>query len=280
MLSGRSESWGPQIFIDDAAVSCTQTGPNEINYTQKAYSVLVHLTPGSNWRLAVNGDRKPTADVLPGAIDIITSFNQASAIWTGEMCGLRVDIDPDRFHRLAGLELGNESITLHPPEFGFVDRQLHSLAIWMQRELQCTENFSNEMLDAFVTAYSIHVLRHYSSLAQNRTTARGGLTPAVLRRVKDFIYANRTQCMTVEKLASVTNLSPSHFIRTFKQTTGQSPYQFVMDARLNYARELILKGELSFSMIAITAGFSSHSHMTAQMKRAWQITPSQLRMSR
>lgn len=280
MLSGRSSSWGPQIFLDDAGVCYTRTGPNKVSYNQNAYVFVLHLTADSKWRRAVNSDRMSSADLSPGAIDIIPSFSQLSATWTGEMCGVRVDIDPVRFHRLAGLEMGNDSFTLHPPKFGFVDRRLHSLSLWIERELQCAESFSNEMLDAFVTAYSIHVLRRYSSLAQPRTTARGGLTPVALRKVKEFVYANRTHSITVEQLAAVTNLSPSHFIRTFKQTTGQSPYNFVMGARLNYARELILKGDLPLSMIAITAGFASHSHMTAQMKRAWQTTPSQLRRSR
>lgn len=268
------------MFLDDAGVCYTRTGPNNVSYNQNAYVFVLHLTADSKWRRAVNSDQMSSADVLPGAIDIIPSFSQLSATWSGEMCGVRVDIDPVRFHRLAGLELENDSFTLHPPKFGYVDRQLHSLAIWMQRELECAENFSKEMLDAFITAYSIHVLRHYSSNARRRTTSRGGIIPAALRKVKDYVSANLTQSITVEQLASVANLSPSHFIRTFKQTTGQSPYQFVMCARLIYARHLILEGNLPFSMIALTAGFSSHSHMTAQMKRAWQITPSQLRISR
>jgi len=276
MLNGRLKAWGPQVFLEGAAVSWTRTGPNEIYYTQNAHSLLIHLNPDSGWQLAVNSARKRHGLVLAGAIDIIPSNNQLSANWNGTMQGLRVDIDPTRLRHLAGMELDYESFELQPPEFGFIDKRVHALALWIQQELRNGQAFSAEAVDAFVTLSAIHLLRSYSSLA-GKPTASGGLPPSTLRRVKDFIWENSATSCAIEQLSSLAGLSPSHFLRAFKQSTGQAPHQFVMATRLAQARRLILADDMPLSLIATQTGFSSHSHMTAQMKRAWGTTPSQIR---
>lgn len=279
MLRGRSATWGPQIILKDAAISCTRTGPNEISYIQNAHSLLIHLSLDSGWKLAVNSDRKYTSDILPGAIDLVPSNSQVLANWTGSMRGLRIDIDPKRLQRLAGAEFGNDSLEFQPPQFGFIDRHLHTLALWTLKELDIGDSLSPEALDALVTLSYTHVIRNYSSL-RGRSIPNGGLSPTVLRKVKDYIQANNTKTPTIEELASVALLSPNHFIRAFKQSTGQSPHQFVLAARLANAKKLILTRDMSLNLIAISAGFSSHSHMTAQMKRLWGVTPSELRQKR
>ncbi|WP_447410686.1 helix-turn-helix transcriptional regulator, partial [Clostridium perfringens] len=83
-----------------------------------------------------------------------------------------------------------------------------------------------------------------------------------------------------ERLASITQLSPSHFLRAFKQTTGQTPYQYVIAARLAYARNLIINTDTTLGLIAKAAGFSSNSHMSATMQRIWNTTPSEIRKER
>ena len=276
MLQGRSISWGPQIALHDAAISCTRTGPNEINFNQKAHSLLIHLSSDSGWNLAVNTDRKHTGVVLPGAIDVVPSHSQVLANWAGTMHGLRIDIDPARLERLAGGEFNNGSFDFEPPQFGFIDKHLHTLALWILKELHDGDALSSELLDALITVSYIHVLRNYSSLI-GRSTPSGGLAPSALRKVKDFIHSNKARTLKTEELATVVLLSPSHFVRAFKQSTGQTPHQFILAARLDEARKFILARDLPLNLIATAAGFSSHSHMTAKMKRAWGVTPSTLR---
>ncbi|KQY49475.1 hypothetical protein ASD46_24690 [Rhizobium sp. Root491] len=276
MLKGRSLSWGPQIVLNGAAVCYTRTGSNEINYIQNAHALVIHLSPDSGWNLAVNTDRKYTGAILPGAVDVIPCNSQVLGTWTGTIDGVRIDIDPMRLERLAGAELSNSSFELQPPQFGFIDKQLHTLALWMLKELDDGDALSPELLDALITVSYTHVLRNYSTLT-GRKIPSGGLSPLALRKVRDFIHANKTRTLTTEELATVAALSPSHFIRAFKHSTGQTPHQYILNARLDEARKLILGRDLPLNQIATAVGFSSHSHMTSQMKRAWGITPSELR---
>lgn len=278
MLCGRLEAWGPQVILDGAGVAFTRTEPNATGFSQSAHMLLVHLAGEPQWSVAVNSDRKFTGFAPVGAIEIVPAGSEASASWTTRKQSLRVDIEQARLERLAGAEFDREAFELQPPKFGYIDRQLHATALLAHSELNGPNSFSGAALDALVTLCSIHLLRTYSSLRGNRfSRATGGLSPAVLNRVESYIQDHLEKSLSLERLASIACLSPSHFLRAFKKNTGQTPHQFVIAARMARARDLILKTDLSFGQIAMATGFSSHNHMTTLMKRAWGATPSEIR---
>ena len=57
-------------------------------------------------------------------------------------------------------------------------------------------------------------------------------------------------------------LSVCHFARMFKQTVGISPHRYVLQCRVEFARELIAGTDMPLSEIAIVTGFSDQSHYT------------------
>lgn len=278
MLEGRLEGWGPQAFLDGAAIANTRTGPNEIGFVHPAHTFVVHLGALPQWEVAINTDRKITGRTVPGSIDIAPTNSDVYARWTKAKNSLRVDISAERLRRVARIEFDNDAFELQTPHFGFVDKKALTLALLMQQELETGDPYSPETMEALVTICATHLLRNYSSLS-DRSFSKAGLSPLQLNRVKGFIRANVARALTIEEMAGVTGLSPSHFSRSFKQSTGQPPHQFVVDARLSHARSLIIRSDEPFTSIARSAGFSSHSHMTAQMKQYWGITPSDIRKS-
>ena len=64
----------------------------------------------------------------------------------------------------------------------------------------------------------------------------------------------------VQKLADEVHMSKSHFSRVFKQQTGFSPYDYVLISRLNRAKDLLQKTEMSVASIAYETGFNSESN--------------------
>jgi AraC family transcriptional regulator len=179
---------------------------------------------------------------------------------------------------LAGAEFHKETFELQPPKHGFIDKQIHALSLWIQRELENGDACTPETINALATVFSTYVLRNHSSL--NDRAARvlnGGLPPGSWKRVEDFILANLREDLSLERLASIAHVSPSHFIRAFRKSTGQSPNQFVIAARLAHARHLIASTDTPFSQIAKSAGFANNSHMTALMRRVSGIMPSEIR---
>jgi AraC family transcriptional regulator len=105
----------------------------------------------------------------------------------------------------------------------------------------------------------------------------GGLPRPRLGRVLEYIQANLDQGIHIDELAGAAGLSLFHFAKLFKRSTGSSPHQYVLERRLERAKELLRKTGLSLSEIALQAGFADQSHLTNVFRRFIGVTPSQFR---
>jgi AraC family transcriptional regulator len=94
-----------------------------------------------------------------------------------------------------------------------------------------------------------------------------------MQRVTDFILAHLSQGLSLELLAQQTGLSPYHFARLFRRTTGQSPHQFVLHRRVELAQQLLRETDAPLAYVAQQSGFASQSHLTQVFKRHLGLTP-------
>lgn len=107
--------------------------------------------------------------------------------------------------------------------------------------------------------------------------AQGGLAPRILKRLEDFIGAHLAEPLTIADLAACAGLSPYHFARAFKRSTGESPHAFVLRRRIEHAK-ILLRDNLPLADLAAACGFSSQSHFTARFREATGVTPGQYEM--
>lgn len=103
---------------------------------------------------------------------------------------------------------------------------------------------------------------------------------ARVERIKTLIAAGPTQRWTLDALASAAAVSPYHLAHLFKTQVGLSVYEYVVRARLAAALERVLESNADLTTIALDAGFSSHSHFTAQFRARFGTTPLELRRQR
>ena len=115
----------------------------------------------------------------------------------------------------------------------------------------------------------------------NKTSAveqvRGGLSPKVLRRVREHIDANIEQRISVEALAMLANLSVWHFARAFKLSVGVTPHNYLIRRRVERTLELLSGTELSLSEIALAAGFANQSHCARRFRQHVGMSPGEYR---
>ena len=104
-----------------------------------------------------------------------------------------------------------------------------------------------------------------------------GLTHTQLQQAIDYIHAHLDRDLSLIELASVINISPTYFASLFKQTMGISPHQYVIQQRVERAKSMLSKTDLTIADIAFQTGFSSQSHLNQQFKRITGMTPKQVR---
>lgn len=98
-----------------------------------------------------------------------------------------------------------------------------------------------------------------------------------IQEVKHFILDNLNENLNVKELAEKAHMSASHFSRVFKQQTGFSPYDYVLISRLNHAKNLLKKTDMTVASIAYEVGFNSESNFIYFFTENEGISPGKFR---
>ncbi|MFZ5642647.1 MAG: helix-turn-helix domain-containing protein [Bacillota bacterium] len=75
------------------------------------------------------------------------------------------------------------------------------------------------------------------------------------------------------------NLSSYYFIRVFKAQMGKTPYEYLLDIKMEKAREMLKQRNHTITEICYECGFNSISHFTTAFKRKVGVTPTYYRKS-
>ena len=102
-----------------------------------------------------------------------------------------------------------------------------------------------------------------------------GLPHSVLRKVLDAIYGRLGEKITLQDIADAAFMSRFHFARLFRRSTGYSPMEYLLHARLEQAKALLRQGTTPISDIAAVIGFADQSHLTRHFRRTVGVTPLQ-----
>src|SRR5215472_507928 len=116
-------------------------------------------------------------------------------------------------------------------------------------------------------------------LATAPEPSRGGLSPAVTRRVCDYIEGHLDQKIRLDGLAALTGLSTDHFARAFHQSVGVPPHAYLLRRRLEHVEHMLRETHVPLSEIALATGFSDQSHLARHFRRWAGMSPRQVRWS-
>lgn len=91
----------------------------------------------------------------------------------------------------------------------------------------------------------------------------------------NYITDNYQNRISLFDIANETNYSPYHFLRLFKRHTGRTPFEFLVDVKIEKAREMLRKTDCTISQICDLCGFSSLSYFSRVFRLKTGITPTQ-----
>lgn len=99
----------------------------------------------------------------------------------------------------------------------------------------------------------------------------------LIEQVKQYMRDNYTKSVTLDELCEQVMLSPSHLGRLFKKATNKTPLEYMIELKLNAAREKLLTTTLSIKEISYDCGFDNISYFCTLFKKKLNITPQEYR---
>lgn len=120
----------------------------------------------------------------------------------------------------------------------------------------------------------LHLREQYAGHKVPRRSGR--LDRAVVDRIAEYVDAELSNELTLDRLAEVARMSPFHFARSFKATTGLAPHQFVTARRMDRAKAL-LSSRLAVTDIVYAVGLSNPGHFRRMFRRHLGLNPGELR---
>lgn len=129
-----------------------------------------------------------------------------------------------------------------------------------------------QLREALVRNFTLALaLRHGHPVRADES--QGGLTQTQLDVLLGWLDMQLDQRISVSTMAARTGLSPSHFSREFRRLTGRTPWEYIVDARLQRAGRLLLRGETACAAAA-QCGFFDQAHLSRLFKRRFGVSPS------
>ena len=157
------------------------------------------------------------------------------------------------------------------------DPVVHHLGLCLDTARSRPSEMSPVCADHIASALDAYLRQAHNIVSLPPPAVRGGLAPWQLRQAKQILISRLDEPISLAELARACKLSPGHFARAFRQTTGQPPHRWLMVQRIEKAKQLLVNSTLSLARIAQKCGFADQSHFTRVFAQLVQSSPGQWR---
>lgn len=189
-----------------------------------------------------------------------------------------ITIEPDKLRRFATSELGlvlSERQLKDTPQAA--DADLCQTGAMLLQALRDRGTGSEVMYESLARIFLVKLLQRYGETRGEALTFSRGFTASHYRRVLDFVAEQFGEPISIDDMARVAGLSTAHFARLFKEVLGDSPYQFVMEYRVEQAKRMLSDPARPMVDVALACGFSDQPHFSRVFKQLTGQTPKEFR---
>ena len=156
-----------------------------------------------------------------------------------------------------------------------------SLAPLLERPIEGNRLFADHIFAAILYYLaSTYGKLNLGSTAPKALRRLGRLTLSQEKNVVARLLTDFNDVPGVAELASMCDLSRSHFVRAFKQTMGLPPHRWLLLQRIKQARLLLQDSNMQVSEVALECGFADQSHLTRVFTKAVGVSPGAWRRQR
>ncbi|BAU12982.1 transcriptional regulator, AraC family [Leptolyngbya sp. NIES-3755] len=278
VFSSRGTGW-QGILLEQYACSAYEIP--EYCFTQHKITLQTQTQDSIKIKRVLD-DQVHSEHLVEGGIVIVPAHTPHQVCWNQPAEFMLLTLDPLRLAQSAHDSIVPDQVELIP-RFPTFDPLIYHIGMALKIELLSqSTNESNVIqtdlfyVESLTTALAAHLLKHYVTRPA-KTPAAQRLSKVMLNRAIAYIQDHLDQEIQLSDLAQHLGLSSCYFASLFKQSTGVSPYQFVIQRRLQKAQELLKTTHFSIAEIALHCGFSSQSHLTKLFRQQLGLTPTAYR---
>ncbi len=248
----------------------------EISFLQHIIAVHVDKYPIKGERLIEGRTVKET--YTNGKIAIYPAYMTQKMNWDKEIEFINISLEPKFLVNCADKSIDSNRIEILP-QFAIEDAVIYSLGLALKTEIESDNSASLLYAESAATMLAVHILRHYAVQKSIIKHFAGGISQSKLKLVINYINDNLDRNLSLTQLAELVYMSPNNFVRLFKQSTGITPYQYVLQCRIEKAKELLKYQKLTLTEISQKLGFYDQSRFTNTFRKHVGITPKRYRDS-
>jgi AraC family transcriptional regulator len=161
--------------------------------------------------------------------------------------------------------------------FCMEDKQLRALGVLLANETAAGCPNGRLYGESLGSALAIYMLNNHAVFPPQISEKIRSMGRYKLHHVLEYLAANLASEPSLQELATFSGLSLFHFCRSFKQSTGVSPHQYILRLRVEEAKRLLKNTSLSTGDIGELVGFYDQSHFSGMFRRFTGATPTHWR---
>jgi AraC family transcriptional regulator len=254
-------------------VVCGRAGPTGVSEHSHSELHIILLFRSSSYQVrwkTATGYRE--RQLLPGQVCVIPSNQLHRVHWEQEIDVVVFSLDPTFI-----LKMTDKTTPPHAFEeiarYGERDLFIEQLGLALRNEVRHDRIPEALYVESLATVLATHLLRRYLIPGTSLEEVSGGLPPYKLRSAIDYIHECLEKDLTLAEIAQAVQMSPYHFARMFKKSTGLAPHQYVLQCRVERAKALLADDALPLVEIAGRVGFQNQSHFTTIFRKWAGVTP-------
>ncbi|MGN6151158.1 MAG: helix-turn-helix domain-containing protein [Lysobacteraceae bacterium] len=173
-----------------------------------------------------------------------------------------------------------------PPDHGWIYASLFRdpLVAHLMRRLWEEAAHHDAVTGLYADGCTLAIFRRLREIARGRRednlAYRGGLAPVALHRAIERIRTEHDRELRLADLAAEAGMTPWHFCRAFKASTGHAPHRFQLEMRIDRAKALLEHGDASMAEIGARVGYAAPQSFSRVFRRHVGVGPARYRRLR
>jgi len=242
-------------------------GAGEIEWRHPHHRIVLPLMDTQTRPMTVQFEGGPARQFFWKSSFGFVPAGTQTRVATSAATALQILWSPDR-------ETAGSLEPLVPFDHPFIQPGLHAIACEIVRDAP-----DRLLVESIGRAILITLMRHFGGTRIEVPRAHG-LSRERMRRVVDYVESHLGEDLTLDTLAGVACLSPHHLSRSFHRATGLGLHRYVVQRRIERAKDLVLESKLPMAEIAWMVGFGSQAAFTKRFHEEVGESPARLRRAR